>query len=66
MKAFLFAASLLFTFPSFAAEDEPPVKKSSAGICHAKGSTYYVKTKSFTPYNTMDECVKSGGRLPKR
>ncbi len=66
MKALLFAASLLFATPSFAGEDEPPVKKSSTGICHAKGSTYYAQTKRFTAYNTTDECLKSGGRLPKR
>lgn len=66
MKALLLAASLLFAIPSFAADDEPPVKKSTTGICHAKGSTYYAKTKNFTAYSTMDECLKSGGRLPKR
>jgi micrococcal nuclease len=42
------------------------VKKSKTGICHAPGTTYYNKTKSFTPYNSIDECLKSGGRLPKR
>ncbi len=67
MKALLLAASFFFAVPGFAvADDGPPVKKSSTGICHAKGSTYYVQTKRFTAYNTMDECMKSGGRLPKR
>ncbi len=66
MKALLFAASLLFALPAFGIDDVPPVKKSSTGICHAKGSTYYVQTKRFTAFNTMDECLKSGGRLPKR
>lgn len=42
------------------------VKKSSTGICHAPGTTYYEKTKSFTAYNTIDACLASGGRLPKR
>lgn len=42
------------------------VKKSKTGICHAPGTTYYNKTKSFTPYNSIDECLKSGGRLPLR
>lgn len=42
------------------------VKKSKTGICHAPGTTYYSKTKSFTPYNSIDECLKSGGRLPLR
>lgn len=43
-----------------------PVKKSTTGICHASGTTYYAKTKNFTPYNTLDDCLNSGGRLPKR
>ena len=43
-----------------------PVKKSNSGICHTPGSSYYNQTKNFTPYKTLDECLKSGGRLPKR
>jgi micrococcal nuclease len=42
------------------------VKKSTTGICHAPGTTYYNKTINFTPYNSIDECLKSGGRLPKK
>lgn len=42
------------------------VKKSSTGICHAPGTSYYEKTKSYTPFNSIDECLASGGRLPKR
>ena len=42
------------------------VKKSKTSICHAAGSTYYDRTLNFTPFATMDECIKSGGRLPKR
>lgn len=44
----------------------PPVKKSSTGICHPKGGTYYEQTKNFTPFKTMEDCIKSGGRAPKR
>ncbi len=43
-----------------------PVKKSDSGICHDKTSPHYEKTKNFTPFNSMDECVKSGGKLPKK
>ena len=39
---------------------------SKSGICHKPGSTYYQQTKIFTPFNTLDECLKSGGRLPKK
>ena len=40
------------------------IKKSTAGICHSTLSKSYTKTKNFTPYNTMEECLASGGRLP--
>jgi len=43
-----------------------PVKKSKTGICHAPGTTYYARTKNYTPYATLNECLNSGGRLPKR
>ena len=45
---------------------KPAVKKSINSICHEKGSTYYNKTKNFIPYDSIDECLDSGGRLPKR
>ncbi len=48
------------------AQSNPPVKKSKNDICHAKGSTYYSRTKTFTPYSSMDACLKSGGRRPKK
>lgn len=44
---------------------EPAVKKSNSGICHAEDSRWYERTKSFTPYFTLDACLNSGGRLPK-
>jgi hypothetical protein len=43
-----------------------PVKMSNSGICHAPSTTYYAQTKNFTPYKTLDECLKAGGRLPKK
>ena len=43
----------------------PAVKKSSTGICHAKGTAYYNQTKKFTAYDSVEECLQSGGRLPK-
>ena len=66
MKSFLIALSLLLTAPVFAQSD-PPVKMSSSGICHEKGkSSYYNQTKKFTAYNTLDECLKAGGRMPAK
>ena len=43
---------------------DPVVKKSDAGICHDASSSAFNNTKKFTPFNTLDECVKSGGKLP--
>ena len=45
---------------------EPMVKKSDAGICHDHNSASYGQTKKFTEFKTVDECVKSGGTLPKK
>ncbi len=47
-------------------KSNPPVKKSKSEICHAKGSTYYSRTKTFKPYSSMNACLKSGGRRPKK
>ena len=41
-------------------------KKSSSGICHCPGGRYYDRTKKFTAYPNIDECLDSGGRHPKR
>jgi hypothetical protein len=45
---------------------EPIVKKSESGICHDKNSSSYGQTKKFTEFKSVDECVKSGGTLPKK
>ena len=47
-------------------ESAQPVKKSSSSICHAPGSSYYQQTSRFTTYPSVEECLNSGGRLPKR
>lgn len=65
LKQVAVAVLLVFSTTTFALADEP-VKKSNTGICHAPGSTYYAQTKHFTPYKTLQECLKSGGRMPKR
>lgn len=43
-----------------------PVKKSKSGICHESSSTYYARILHFKPFTTLDSCLASGGRLPKR
>ncbi len=53
-------------FYSAEAADEPPVKKSKSGICHVKGTSYYAQTKNYTAFNSLEECIKAGGRMPKK
>ena len=43
-----------------------PVKKSKTGICHEFGTKYCEQTKHFETFQSIDECIDSGGRLPKR
>ncbi len=70
MKKLLLILVLLFTSNIITAGEPPksnePVKISKSGICHAPNSTYYNKTKNFTPYKTLKDCLDSGGRLPRR
>lgn len=47
-------------------EEGQSVKKSSSGICHCQGGQYYDRTSKFTPFPTIDACLDSGGRHPKR
>ena len=51
--------------PAAAAAAAPIVKKSDSGICHDSKSPSYERTKKFTEFKTVDECLKSGGKLPK-
>jgi hypothetical protein len=43
----------------------PIVKKSSSGLCHARGTRYYTQTLKYTAYASIDACLASGGKLPK-
>jgi len=47
------------------ASENPPVKMSKSEICHAVDSSYYNRTKNFVAYETLDDCLEAGGRLPK-
>ena len=65
MRKLLVLLLLAFSLTAIS-ETKEPVKLSKSGICHAPNSTYYEQTKNFTPYKTLDECLKAGGRLPKK
>lgn len=58
------------TAPAFAqrasSSEAPAVKMSRSGICHPKGGTYYSRTIHFTPYRSMEACIRAGGRAPLR
>ena len=43
--------------------DNPNVKKSTSNICHEKGSQYYKQ--KFESFNSIKDCLNSGGRLPR-
>ena len=45
--------------------NNPNIKKSSTNICHEKGSQYYKQTKNYQAFNTIEDCLISGGRLPR-
>lgn len=55
-----------WAFPDLFKAEAMQVKKSRSGICHCPGGSYYEKTKNFTAFPTVDLCLKSGGRHPKR
>lgn len=44
---------------------QPPVKQSKSMICHELGSPYYSRTKNFQPFDTLNDCIESNGKLPK-
>jgi len=45
--------------------EEPGVKMSSSKICHAKGDRDYGKTKVYSRFSSIDDCIDAGGRHPK-
>ena len=45
--------------------NNPNVKKSLNNICHEKGSQYYKQTNKYKGFNTIEDCLNSGGRLPR-
>lgn len=62
----LLLISPVFIFSGCSQSGEPYIKKSNTGICHEKGTNFYNNTKNFTTYNSIDDCLSSGGRLPKK
>jgi hypothetical protein len=42
------------------------VKKSRSGICHDPSSRWYAQTANYTAFDSLEACLRSGGRLPKQ
>ena len=61
----IFIALILLVSCDNIQTDNPNVKKSSTNICHEKGTQYYKQTKNYEDFNTIEDCLKSGGRLPR-
>lgn len=57
--------ALLFSAALSSAAASTLIKKTSSGICHPPASSYYDRTKNYRAYNSVDACLRSGGRLPK-
>ncbi|WP_421868152.1 HNH endonuclease family protein [Marinobacter adhaerens] len=58
----LITALLIVASPSVTAD---LVKRTNSGICHPPASSYYDRTKNFQAFDSVEECLASGGRLPK-
>lgn len=65
-KIFIVTILLSAVFILAGCGNSPIVKKSNTSICHKKGTLFYKNTKNFEPYNSIEECLNSGGRLPKK
>ena len=42
-----------------------PVKKSRNDICHDPSMSTYSSVKNFESFETLEDCIASGGRLPR-
>ena len=64
MRFSIWLAALALVGSATAGAADPVVKKSESGICHDTNSASFKNTQKFTPYASLDECLKSGGRMP--
>ena len=57
---------LIFLFSCDNIQNQNPnIKKSSNEICHEIGSQYYKQTKKYEGFISIEDCLDSGGRLPR-
>ena len=55
--------SICSLFSSFAAAST--VKLSDSGLCHPPQSQWYGRIKNYQPFDSLDACVRAGGKLPE-
>ncbi|WP_083264386.1 HNH endonuclease family protein [Pseudohongiella acticola] len=63
IAVFLVFVALIATSPQALAQSQI-VKKSNSDICHPPESSYYERTRNYRPFETLQACLDSGGRLP--
>lgn len=42
------------------------VRRSTSGVCHTPGNKGFERLKEFTVYQSLEGCLRTGGRLPRR
>jgi hypothetical protein len=63
-KLILLTLSCVFALVA-AAQSAEPVKKTNAGTCFNSDHPNYNKVKNYVGiYQTLEECIKSGGKTP--
>lgn len=65
MKKVILLLFILFAGCDIIQNDNPKVKKSKSNICHEKGSQYYKQTNKYESFSSIEDCLNSGGRLPR-
>lgn len=65
MKAVVNTLFILVLIVSSGTAQAEIVKKSNSGICHPPASSHYDRTTNYQAYSSTEECIQSGGRLPK-
>jgi hypothetical protein len=60
LPLFFFVVVSFVGAPAYAS----PIKKSNSGLCHPPQSYWYERTKNYQPYESLDACLDSGGKLP--
>ena len=65
MKKVILLLFLFITGCDNIQNNNPNVKKSTSNICHEKGSQYYNQTKKYESFSSIEDCLESGGRLPR-